>query len=133
MASRKDALRSGPLWSKTLAVAAVAELGTGLALVTVPSLVGQLLFGQSLTGVAGEVARFAGLALVSLGIACWPGRSPSATALVGMWIYSLLTALYLAYLGLSSARSGALLWPAVAVHLTLAVLLGRQGLASRPG
>ena len=37
---------------KVLALAAVSEAVTGLALLIVPSLVGQLLFGEELTGVA---------------------------------------------------------------------------------
>ena len=37
---------------KVLVFAAVAEVATGLALLIVPSLVGQLLLGEQLTGVA---------------------------------------------------------------------------------
>jgi hypothetical protein len=56
-----------------LAFAAVAEAATGLGLLIVPSLVAQLLLGEQLTGVAIPVARVAGIALIGLGIACWPG------------------------------------------------------------
>jgi hypothetical protein len=56
-----------------LIFAAVAEAATGLALLVVPLLVGQLLLGQDLTGAAMPVARVAGIALIALGIACWPG------------------------------------------------------------
>jgi hypothetical protein len=56
-----------------LAFAAVAEAATGLGLLIVPSLVVQLLLGEQLTGVAIPVARVAGVALMGLGIACWPG------------------------------------------------------------
>ena len=58
---------------KVLIFAAVAEAATGLALLIVPSLVGQLLLGEELTGVAVPVARVAGIGLIGLGIACWPG------------------------------------------------------------
>jgi len=63
-----------------------------LALLIVPSLVGQLLFGAELTGLAMTVARVTGLALIALGVACWPG-----TPLVGMLTYSASVTLYLAY------------------------------------
>ena len=66
-----------------LIFAAVGEAATGLALLIVPSLVGQLLLGEQFTGVAIPVARVAGIALIALGIACWPGPP-----LVGMLIYS---------------------------------------------
>ena len=42
---------------KVLIFAAVAEVGTGLALLIVPSLVGQVLLGEELTGIAVPVAR----------------------------------------------------------------------------
>ena len=68
---------------KVLVLTAVAEVATGLALLMVPSLAGQLLFGEGLTSVAIAVARVTGIALIALGVACWPG-SP----LVGMLTYS---------------------------------------------
>ena len=58
---------------KVLIFAAVAEAATGMALLIVPSLVGQLLLGEDLTGIAIAVARVAGIALIGLGVACWPG------------------------------------------------------------
>jgi hypothetical protein len=103
---------------KALTFAAVGEAATGLALVLVPSVVGRLLLGEELTGVAVPVARVAGIALIGLGIACWPGPP-----LIGMLTYSALVTLYLAYLGLVEGMTGDLLWPAVILHLMLTVLL----------
>jgi hypothetical protein len=57
----------------TLAFAAFGEAVAGLALLIAPSLVGQLLLGEQLADVAIPVARVAGIALIALGIACWPG------------------------------------------------------------
>jgi hypothetical protein len=110
---------------KALIFAAVAEVATGLALLIVPSLVGQLLLGGELTGVAIPVARVAGIALIALGIACWPGPP-----LVGMLTYSAAVTLYLAYLGLTGGFAGVFLWPAVALHAVLSILLGRACLAT---
>ena len=110
---------------KVLIFAAVAEAATGLALLIVPSLVGQLLLGEELTGVAIPVARVAGIALIALGIACWPGPP-----LVGMLTYSAVVTLYLAYLGFAGGLTGVLLWPAVALHVVLSILLGRAWLAT---
>ena len=103
---------------KVLVFAAVSEAATGLALLVVPSLVGQLLLGEELTGVAMPVARVAGIALIALGVACWPG-SP----IVGMLIYSTAVTLYLAYVGFASGLTGVLLWPAVVLHVILTALL----------
>ena len=111
---------------KVLALAAVGEAGTGLVLLIVPSLVGQLLLGAELTGVSIPVARVAGIALIALGVACWPG-----TPLVGMLTYSAVVTLYLAYLGIRGAWVGVLLWPAAAIHATLTFLLTRAWLKDR--
>lgn len=100
--------------------AAVGEASTGLALLIVPGLVGRLLLGEELTGIAIPVARVAGIALVGLGIACWPG-----TPRAGMLTYSAAVMLYLAYLGLTGSSTGLLLWPAVVLHAILTGLLTR--------
>ena len=113
-----------------LAVTAIAEALTGLALLLMPSRVGQLLLGAELTGQAAVVARVAGIALIALAVACWPG-----TPLLGMLAYSVSVAVYLAYLGLTETVGGPLLWPAVALHLILSALLAREhlvGLRSPP-
>ncbi len=111
-----------------LAFAAISEAATGLALLIVPSLVGQLLLGEQLSGVAVPVARVAGMALIALGIACWPGRP-----LLGMLTYSASVTLYLAYLGAAGDLNGILLWPAVVLHATLTVLLARDVLKMQGG
>jgi hypothetical protein len=105
---------------RVLIFAAVAEVAIGMALLIVPSLVGQLLLGDALVGIAIPVARVAGIALIALGIACWPGPP-----LIGMLIYSAAVTLYLAYLGFAGGFAGVFLWPAVALHAVLSILLGR--------
>jgi hypothetical protein len=50
-----------------LVLAAVSEAVTGIALLIVPSLVGQLLLGAELAGIAVPVARVTGIALIALG------------------------------------------------------------------
>jgi hypothetical protein len=103
---------------KVLILAAVSEAATGLALLIVPSLVGRLLLGTELTGIAMIVARVAGIALIALGVACLPGAQ-----LIGMLIYSAAVTLYLAYVGIAGGLTGILLWPAVVLHVILTVLL----------
>jgi len=106
---------------------AFVEVGAGLALLIVPSLVGHALLGEQLTGVAIPVARLTGIALIALGIACWPGPP-----LVGMLTYSALVMLYLAYLGFAGGLTGILLWPAVALHVALSILLVRAWCLGSP-
>jgi hypothetical protein len=105
---------------KVFAFAAVAEIATGLGLLLVPSLVGHLLFGVELSGITITVARVTGIALVALGVACWTGAP-----LLSMLTYNAALALYLAYAGVAGGTVGVLLWPVVALHLTMTVLLAR--------
>ena len=106
--------------NSVLILAVVGEGATGVALLIVPSLVGRLLLGEELTGVAIPLARVAGIALIALCIACWPG-----TPRVGMLTYVAVVMLYLAYLGFAGGFNGMLLWPAVVVHMILTALLVR--------
>ena len=111
---------------RVLVFAAISEAATGAALLVAPSLVAELLLGAALTGVAVTVARVAGIALVGLGVACWPGPPQ-----VGMLTYSAAVALYLAYIGFAGGLTGSLLWPAVIVHVLVAALLARASTSEK--
>jgi hypothetical protein len=103
-----------------LILAAVGEAATGVAFLIAPSVVGRLLLGEELTGVAIPLARVIGIALVALGVACWPGPP-----LIGMLTYGTAVTLYLAYIGFAGGSTGILLWPAVVLHVILTALLTR--------
>src|SRR5208283_221439 len=120
---------------KLLIITGVAEAATGVALMVAPVLVGRLLLGAELAGVSVVVARVAGIALLALGVGCWPGP-----ALLGMLTYSTLATVYLAYLALGGKWAGPLLWPAVGLHSLITILLGcawlmkpKDGLKEQPG
>lgn len=106
-------------------VTAIIEGGTGLALVVAPSVVSTTLLGATLDPpVARVVARIAGAAMLSLGLACWlarsDGQSCAAQALVAaMLLYNVAAAAVLVYVGVGG-MSGLGLWPAVLLHATLA-------------
>jgi hypothetical protein len=112
---------------KVLTVAAVAEVATGVALLIVPSLIGRLLFGEEFTGIVISVARVLGIALIALGVCCWPGSA----ALCGMLTYSALVTLYLLFLAIRGEWVGPLLWPVVALHGILSALLSWASFQSR--
>ena len=108
-----------------LILAALGEFVTGVALLLAPSLVGRLLLGEELGGVAISVARVAGIALIGLSVACWPGPPR-----VGMLIYSAAVTVLLAYVGLTG-KGGVLLWPAVVLHAILMGLLARPATSGK--
>jgi hypothetical protein len=125
--------------ARVLALASLAEAGTGVVLLVAPGTAAALLLGTGLPGVATLIARCFGIAALSLGVACWPGRSGAANGsqpVRGMAIYNLLIAALLAYAGAVEHLAGPLLWPAVALHAVVGPLLARgwstqQGAATR--
>jgi hypothetical protein len=109
---------------KVLIFAAIAEGLTGLALLVTPEYVIRVLAGTDATGLTSSVGRVTGIAFIGLGVATSPGP-----ASIGMLTYTALVALFLAYMGMRGGWGGPLLWPAIAVHAVLAVLLARGLLA----
>ena len=108
--------------TKVLAVAALAEAGTGALLLAYPPIVVRLLFGVDLAGGGIIMSRIAGIALIALGVACWPGNS-ARQQLYGMLTYSPLAMLYLIRIGIRGVPVGLLLWPGVVAHAVLIALL----------
>ena len=120
-----DIRRSGyAVKNKVLALAAVAEAGTGLLLLAWPPIVVRFLFGGEISGVGFLMSRIAGISLIGLGVSCWPGDS-AFQPLHGMLTYSTLAMLYLVYVGVREEMVGLLLWPAVVAHAILVVLFFR--------
>jgi hypothetical protein len=105
---------------KTLfAVTALVELGAGLALLAAPSLSSWLLLGRPIENAEGLViARVLGAALLALGVACVRGTPGLVPALL---VYNLVAVIVLAHAGFWFGIGGVALWPAVALHLGLAV------------
>jgi hypothetical protein len=111
---------------------AAVEVVTGLALLAIPSVVIGALVGTDGGATSTVVGRILGGALVGLGIA---GASVSASPperriVLGYVAYDMLTAAVLAVASISGTAGGVLLWPVVAVHTILAVVLLGSLLAS---
>ena len=113
--------RSGEQW---VALAASVEVVTGLVVIIRPSLFGRLLFGAQFSSPGQALGRLTGFTLLSLALACWPGLGTERRSAVrALLVFSLLSAIYLVYLGAGSGLVGPLLWPAAALHAALAILL----------
>ncbi len=120
----------------SILVAAAVEAGTGLILVSFPSLFVRLLLGVELSEPGQIVGRLAGFTLIALVLACWPyGASGGAAAssLRALLVLSVLVAVYLVYLGIGGGFTGPLLWPAVVLHSVVAIFLARGWVNNSPG
>jgi hypothetical protein len=116
--------------NKVLMLAALAEAGTGVILLAYPPIVVRLLFDAEIAGAGVIMSRLAGIALIGLGGACWPGTD-NRPAFCGMVTYGALAMLYLIYLGIRGEWVGLLLWPGAAVHAIIVILLGGAWLKQR--
>jgi hypothetical protein len=110
-----------------LLISALIEITTGVALLVVPALLAPILIGAELDTPAGlAVARVAGGALLSLGIACWFGSRDAqsraaAGIVVSMLVYNLAAATLLLALRFYVGLAGIGLLPAAVMHAALAV------------
>lgn len=81
--------------SRLINVSAFVEAGTGLALLSSPSLVTELLLDVDARGITSIVCRIAGVALVALAVACLQHRARVSNGrggpAAGLLIYNLLT------------------------------------------
>ena len=110
---------------KTLVrISAAIEAVTGLALILNPGLVVRLLLGGDLGAVGIAVGRVGGFGLLSLAIACWPGRGDaSQQATRALFNYNLLASVYLAYLRFGGGFVIYILLLACGLHALLTVLI----------
>jgi hypothetical protein len=109
---------------RILMLAALAEAGTGVILLAYPPIVVRLLFDAEIVGAGASMSRLAGMALIGLGVACWPGTD-TRRAFYGMVTYSVLAMLYLIHIGVRGEGVGLLLWPGVVVHAIIVFVLLR--------
>jgi hypothetical protein len=112
--------------TKIIGFASIVEIATGVALLINPRFVVALLIGPNMP--IGEIpmGRLPGIAILALGLACWPSRRDAASgspAFRGMLVYNVLIALFLVYLFKVGHLGGVLLWPAVVLHAVVALLL----------
>jgi hypothetical protein len=120
-------LGQATMTTKTLVmVSSTIEAATGLALIVDPGLVVRILLGTGLFGGGIAVSRVAGVALLALGLACWPSEDDAtAHTTWALFTYNFLAAIYLGYLRTGGGFVSHVLWPVCALHALLALLLAR--------
>jgi hypothetical protein len=116
--------------NRLLALTALIEAATGLALLVVPAVVVRLLLGAEISGAAIPLGRVAGVALLALGVACWlAGDDTKSRAgkglVVAMLLYNAGAVIVLGAAGVESPTVGIALWPAVILHALMAVWCAR--------
>src|SRR6266478_4161490 len=105
--------------------AAWLEIGVGAAFLTVPDVPCRLLFAANPEGVGIALARFAGVGLFALGIACLPSTATGSrrSAVLGLFVFNVGVAILFAWVGIATPLHGMLLWPVVVLHAVIAAAL----------
>lgn len=111
-------MKAGPL----LLVTAMLEGPLGLVLMLFPDAVVNLLLGAPLdTPAALVVARVAGAALLTMGVACWLLRKQDSGAtramVTAVTVYNGTVIAVLVHAAVGYGLSGSGLWPAVVLHV----------------
>lgn len=121
--------------AKWVVAAAVGiEVLTACLLIVAPAVFARLLLGAELSDAGATLGRLAGISLLALVLACWPratSHRQAAQPVLALLVFSVLCALFLAYIGFGAERAGVLVWPAAATHAAMAGLLFWSSLAER--
>jgi hypothetical protein len=112
--------------------AAWLEIVTGVAFLTVADVPCRLLIAAEPEGAGIVLARFAGVGLLALGIACLPSTVTRSRrrAVFGLFVLNFGVAILFAWVGLATTLRGVLLWPVVGLHAAIAAALLHQLLTS---
>src|SRR5262249_11302444 len=105
--------------------AAWLEIIVGVFFITAPDLPCTLLFDAKPEGIGGPLARWIGIGLFSLGIACLPSKAAELrrNTVLGLFAFNAGITVLLAWVGISVASHGFLLWPVVILHSLISVAL----------
>ena len=105
--------------------AAWLEIIVGAIFVVVPDIPCILLFDARPESMARPLARWIGISLLALGIACLPRErmEPHRRAGFGLFVYNAGLAILLACFGAIMPSHGFLLWPVVILHAVIAAML----------
>ena len=123
--------------TKTLLIVTVLlETPLSLMLLASPMSVTMLLLGVTLDAPAALiVGRITGVALLGLSAACWLARNDGSSragrgVVLAILLYNCGAVAVLAHAGAAVRLVGVLMWPAVALHVALAIWCGLA--ASKP-
>jgi hypothetical protein len=106
-------------------VAAWLEIAAGAVFITVPDVPCRLLFDAKPEGIGVPLARWIGIGLFALGIACVPSNAAELrrNTVLGLFAFNVGLTILLAWVGTFVATHGFLLWPVVILHFLISVAL----------
>ena len=118
--------RRNAAWHRTaVRMAAWFEIIVGASFVLALNAQSQLIFGTTPEGIGIHWARFAGIGLIGLGIACLPsnlaGRQQNAVR--ALLVFNIGATIFFAWVAVATTFRGVLLWPVVILHAVISIVL----------
>jgi hypothetical protein len=112
-------------WHRTaIKIAAWVEIIVGASFILALNAQSQFIFGATPEGIGDTWARFAGVALIGLGIACLPSNLAGARQGVrGLLVFNIGATIFFAWVGVATTFGGVLLWPVVILHAVISIAL----------
>ena len=113
-------------WNQTaVRLAAWIEIIVGASFILALNTQSHLIFGTTTEGSGVHFAQLAGIALISLGIACLPSNHAGTrrVAVRTLLIYNIAATIFFAWIALATTLRGVVLWPVVILHTVLAIVL----------
>lgn len=106
-----------------LLIAAWFEIIVGVSFFLAFNAQSQFLFGTTPEGVVGVTfARFSGIALICLGLACLSSGTYQSAART-LLIFNIAVTIFFAWVAVTTTFRGVLLWPVVTMHAVIAIAL----------
>jgi hypothetical protein len=105
--------------------AAWLEVVAGVIFLTIPDVPCAMLFASKPEGAGITLARWAGAALIALGIVCMPSTATGSRrgAVLGLLTFNLGVTILFAWVGVTNPVRGLLLWPITILHGLIAAAL----------
>lgn len=120
-------------WRRTaIKLAAWVEIIVGVSFLFAPNAQSQLIYGATPEGIGDTWARFAGIALIGLGLASLPSNLAGTRQNArGLLVFNLGATIFFAWVAVATPFQGVILWPVVILHavisIALALSLRREG------
>jgi hypothetical protein len=113
-------------WHRTaVTIAAWIEIFVGASFLLALNGQSQLIFGATTEGSGVHFAQLAGIALISLGIACMPSNLAGTrqVAVRSLFVYNIAATIFFAWIAVATTFQGVVLWPVVILHAVLTIVL----------
>ncbi|HEU4837339.1 MAG TPA: hypothetical protein VFS90_23115 [Pyrinomonadaceae bacterium] len=106
-------------------IAAWIEIIVGVSFILATNVQSQFIFAATPDGVASVFARFAGIALIGLGIACLPSQlaGTNRNAVLGLFVFNVAVTIFFAWVAMATTFRGMVLWPVVILHAVISLAL----------